>query len=890
MRAVLLAALIAAVAAADPTGQTQNAVLRAVPAPGQVTTDGDLADWDASGAIVIADRQDAPTKLVQVMAMHDAAGLWLALHFRDPSPMINHVDPKTTPGRGWCGDCVQLRIGTGSRHGEATPGPCELLHVDAYWYSDGRRATVHAVHGDFGPGGTTHRTITEAEGDGASSGYRIDADGLGYVQELRLSWKLLRPLDPRPYAIGESLRMAIEPMWGDTRFADQPAARVSDLLDPDLPERAHLWANHRAWGRVDFVGTGKLAPNAETRTWAAWCALVKPVPAETPATPAATPDKPNQPSSGDDATGQLLNRWFTAGEASGNRGEAYDNRCRQHSPLDLPRFPQLAETDYAAADRLAGRDYALFLGVREQVTFGNSSTSGPADGTGCNYRSALFAPAGPDLLHGQYRAGNLYVYPAHHDYHPGHNGRPMWGDLIPVNSPYVLLSRGSSGSDQPFLSAVIRTSAAFTPEVKKALLGSGLLMPTIQAVLRGTYQVPAADYVSGLRHPPVFDGKLLDEPAMVAAAHAMTVENIPPLARVAVVAEEALKPGIDAPAWAVSQRICDTPAAVGRVYRSWKPTMRLTVSAAGSGDLLGRAMAYRWVLLQGDPDKVRIMPRGDGVSADLEIGWHDRFPVQPGSAIHGNRIDIGLFVGNGKAWSAPAFVSVLCPDDELRTWDAKGRLSEIDYAAVDCTIGYDTTTLLPADGIAPYDIRDWPALLREAGAGTGLFGRMCAAAMSPEERAVLARLADQVAAVGSAPLPGPAKGDVHRRWQAERERSERGSRLLLEAQPGLAVPAKRRLEDLLNAWLRDPAWLAPYGMENAAFIKAKTTATATRGGQSDLARFHLDMLTRLVLPGVIIREPKANLADQRLGRPPPVRLSLSYDGDAILPSRIAQTP
>ena len=891
-RGVLLACVLLAsgAAAAEPTGQTQNAVLRAVPAPGPMKADGSLADWDASGAIVIADRQDAPTKLVQVMAMHDASGLWLALRFRDPSPMVNHVDPKTSPGRGWCGDCVQLRIGTGPRHGEAAPGPCELLHVDAYWYSDGKRATVHAVYGDFGPGGTTHRTIAEAEGLGATSGYRIDADGLGYVQELHLSWKLLRPLDPRPYAAGESLRMAIEPMWGDARFADQPATRVSDLLDPDLPERAPLWANHRAWGRIVFLNGGSLTAPAGSRTWEAWCALMKPVPAETPvATPAAS-DKPDQPSSGDDATGQLLNRWFAAGEAAGNRGEAYDNRCRKHSQLDLARFPQLAETDYSAADRLAGRDYALFLGVREQVTFGNSSTSGSADDSGCNYRSALFAPAGPDLLYGQYRSGNLYIYPAHHDYHPGHNGRPMWGDLIPVNSPYVLLSRGSSGSDQPFLSAVIRTSAAFAPEVKKALLGSGLLMPTIQAVLRSTYRVPVADYVSGLRHPPVFEGKLLDEPVMVAAAHAMTVDGIPPFARIVVTAEDVLKPGIDAPTWAHNQRLCDTPAAIGRIYRSWKPKMHLTVSAAGSSDLLGKPLTYRWVLLQGDPDKVRITPRGEGESADLEIGWHDRFPVQPGSAIHGNRVDLGLFVGNGKAWSAPAFVSVLCPDNELRTWDGQGRLGEIDYAAIDCSLGYDTTTVLPADGIAPYPIRDWPALLREAGSSTGLFGRMCAAVLTKEERTALASLGDKVASIGSAPLSGPTKGDVHRRWQAERERSELGSRLLLEVQPGLTIPAKRLIEDLLNAWIRDPAWLTPYEAENPLFQKGKTIATSTRGGHSDLARHQLAILTGVVLPSVLICEPKANLVDQRLGRPAPVRLTFTYEGDSVLPSQITSAP
>ena len=56
-------------------------------------------------------------------------------------------------------------------------------------------------------------------------------------------------------------------------------------------------------------------------------------------------------------------------------------------------------------------------------------------------------------------------------------------DLSP-NTPYLIASQGSSGSDQPFMRAIPYTLAAFRPEVKRKLIDNGLLMPTLQMILR----------------------------------------------------------------------------------------------------------------------------------------------------------------------------------------------------------------------------------------------------------------------------------------------------------------------------------------------------------------------------------------------------------------------
>ena len=75
--AVWLAIAVAWTAAADggepaadlPAVPTLNHTLRAVPAPGAVKLDGDLSEWDDSGAIVIADNQRQPRKLVRAAAI-----------------------------------------------------------------------------------------------------------------------------------------------------------------------------------------------------------------------------------------------------------------------------------------------------------------------------------------------------------------------------------------------------------------------------------------------------------------------------------------------------------------------------------------------------------------------------------------------------------------------------------------------------------------------------------------------------------------------------------------------------------------------------------------------------------------------------------------------------
>ncbi|MCO6456758.1 MAG: hypothetical protein J5I93_15775 [Pirellulaceae bacterium] len=394
--------------------------------------------------------------------------------------------------------------------------------------------------------------------------------------------------------------------------------------------------------------------------------------------------------------GDLLRKWWNEGTAAGNYGDVYDNHDSDHSNMNYAAFPQLARIEFS--DEVKRRNLHHGLQTRflfNAVTIGNSST---AITGGTFWRSqprlALTNPQATAALVVQYHANHVYVYPEHRDHDPGHNGKAGQGeaaagsghgDVYAVNTPYLIISQGSSGSDRDFLNALAAALAALRPEVKRKLTEQRAIAPTLQMLLRRSYKpvVEEADYLTGKAHPTVFEGSLLDLPRMVTLAQALTPDTLPPRVNLQVVEEAERTLGVDyfheRP---VGERLFDSPAAIARVGRSLPYWRQLRVSAQQSIDPQGAALTWHWVLLRGDPERVRIEPRNAERSvADLKIAWHPRRPVAPDSNLESNRVDIGVFAHNGHAYSAPAFVTYYFPDNEQRSYSADGRLEQVDYAA-----------------------------------------------------------------------------------------------------------------------------------------------------------------------------------------------------------------
>jgi hypothetical protein len=409
--------------------------------------------------------------------------------------------------------------------------------------------------------------------------------------------------------------------------------------------------------------------------------------ATTPADGNADEELKKKPITSDSGeVGKLLQKWWQEGTAAGNVGDWYDNRDGDHSPLDLRPYPQLQKIPYTDEDIKARRHWALTVATRPQVTFGNSSTSSSVTQGGSNPRHAYCTPRGPLLLAQQYRSNNVYIYPEHRDHDPGHNGwGDGYGDLYPTNTPYLLISQGSSGSDQAFMRAIPFTLAAFRPEVKQKLIDSGLLMPTMQMILRSTnkHLTGPKDYLSDKAHPSVFEGSWVDALKMVKLAHEITAETIPPLVQLKVLEESSAENGRDyfeLPG--VTERLADTPAVIARVWRGKERRRRLVVSAADSFDLNKKPLTWTWVVLRGDDKQIQIMPRNEeGSEVEIVVPYHPRRPVTPGSSLESNRVDIGVFAHNGTYHSAPGFITYFTLDNESRAYDEQGRILEIAYGA-----------------------------------------------------------------------------------------------------------------------------------------------------------------------------------------------------------------
>ncbi len=390
--------------------------------------------------------------------------------------------------------------------------------------------------------------------------------------------------------------------------------------------------------------------------------------------------------SGYGEAGDLLRRWQSEGTAAGNHGDLYDNHDGDHSNMSYGSFPQLARIEFGdvpKSKRLANGLQLMF--IYNAPTIGNASVAVVGSPAWRSMpRLALTEGARAPLLYMQYMSNQMYFYPEHQDHDPGRNGDGGgYGDVLPANTPYYIISQGSSGSDRVFMDAVCATMAAFRPEVKAELVAKGWLMPALQMIFRASNKMvqKPGEYLEGKAHPTVFDGSQLDPVKMVTMAHEMKKECLPPLVQLKVVEEDRPQPGVDFFDVMPGENLLDTPCAIARIARSVKFARRMVVSAEGSVDPARQDLKFHWIILRGDPEKISIKKlNGAGSVAELQIKYHERRPVLPGSKLESDRVDIGVFVENSRYYSAPAFISVHYLGNEKRVYDAKGNIQSVDYA------------------------------------------------------------------------------------------------------------------------------------------------------------------------------------------------------------------
>jgi hypothetical protein len=553
-----------------------------------------------------------------------------------------------------------------------------------------------------------------------------------------------------------------------------------------------------------------------------------------------------------DKVAGLLNDWFAKGTAAGLQAIMYENRDGQHSPLNTALYPQLqvfkgAENEKGAATQL-----------RPQPLLGNCSMSSGATQLGCLPRLYMMDPGGNRFLAQQYLSNNLFIYPEHQDYDIGANGvGGGYGDLLPVNSPCLLISQGSSFTDQPFLQALLSTTAAFPPETQKLLIEKHLLMPTLQSIFRrSNKQVQTADdYFTGKAHPPVFDGRQIDEEKMVGIAHDMTPAKIPPVVLLNVVEESKVEPGknyFELPGpypWQLS----DTPVSIARILRGNAAEHTMLLGFNKTLNLVKAPLQMRATVLQGDPRFVHIEQERGGDVMRLRIRWQP--PVFAATGIRSHRIDIGIFADNGASVSAPAILSFYMLPNEMHFYDEKGRISEIHYQTHNPDYGLPSTETDPrwVKILLAFSLKD-----------TNLRSRLLDQILTPDERGALQKQYLTLKPQHEALIA--AERDDKRKDEAAQLRTKLGeaisTSLKTVAVEKTAITVRATIEKVLNTIASfHPFYLGSQGeLDKLATTSLKSSAVADVRAE----------LHRLIMQGVLVEQASGHFDTVS----PPDKLSL----------------
>ncbi|RBP37636.1 hypothetical protein DES53_11318 [Roseimicrobium gellanilyticum] len=597
-----------------------------------------------------------------------------------------------------------------------------------------------------------------------------------------------------------------------------------------------------------------------------------------------------------DEVGKRLNEWFQAGTAAGLGAITYENRDGGHSPLNAAEWPQLKVYAPSDAEKGANAHMGPAGAVRQMPLIGNCSMSAPADRGGSLPRLYFIQPQGFLFLTNQYLNTNLFVYPEHQDYDPGWNGVGGYGDLYTANTPFCIIAQGSSYQDQPFVRAFLSATVALPPDTQAALIKSRALMPALQSIFRRSNKMVQSeeDYFTGKAHPPVFDPAQIDEARMVELAHQMKDASIPPVTLLNVVREGTSTAGRDyfeMPS-VNSEVVGTSPCGIARIYRRSAANYEITVSARQSGTIKKMPLKIKWVLLQGDPQKVKITPSSpDASEATINVGWHPEMRAATGIQTH--RVDIGVFAGNGTAWSAPAFISFYMLPNEMRFLDEKGRVQEICYENGN-----------PDPGIPPPTDLRWLALARRShNERKSLAMGLLAKGLSEEALVRMKALADEFAPqqekwreLAAEPAKKTEAEAAEKKLKEDlRKRLEApeigGKHSLIEAMytaidtlassPDMFVALQEDLmglarksskgtavQDIMAARKRLLDWGVLLGQEDIGRVELiADEERLTAGDKHHLKQFHLTVLSQAVLPEFLDRSVAPAYVDQRLTSP-----------------------
>lgn len=343
-------------------------------------------------------------------------------------------------------------------------------------------------------------------------------------------------------------------------------------------------------------------------------------------------------------------------EDDGNAGDLYMNRDGGHSKLKLEEFPGLTDVKLDEEGTRRYRHWGIANMILNLPTFGNSSTAEQGKFwrsmprrimTDCRWLMPTMAK--------MYTSNQFYVYPSAGDTPPvGTNG-----DVFASIAPYWLTTAGRSWSDLPYLKAALEVSRSLDPAVKKEIVKRGLLVPTIQTIIRKSLKgiTTEADYLTCEAHPTAFPPDGIDLERLVKNAEKMTVEKIPPLAKIKLEMVHIL---------GEKQAPCEltyaTDYACAVILRSPDKVRIFRITIEGDDD-------YKVFVSHGDERAVKIERLLNIAALSIKRDY----------ITHDNRLDIAVVGKTAKSgWGAPSYVSFAVLDEKAPYCDPALVLQKVE--------------------------------------------------------------------------------------------------------------------------------------------------------------------------------------------------------------------
>lgn len=270
--AVLVAGLVPVIASpahANDNGRGRHKQLYAVPAPGKVTIDGKLDDWDLSGQIeMFVIQATRGTMNAKFAVMYDSDAIYLGADVNDPSPMMNMRSPETDPMQGWNADSCQFRLTTDPQvgypildestfkykgKGDVTEARDDIVHLTFWHYTETNEPQLAMQLG------MTYRDPKNAPRglvpqDQFQARYLARPDGSGYSFEYRIPWTTLNA--KAPLKAGDVVASTVQ--FNYSRPDGQETAGGAAWAYDCMREAGFPFQSTKCWGKLVFSATGKI--------------------------------------------------------------------------------------------------------------------------------------------------------------------------------------------------------------------------------------------------------------------------------------------------------------------------------------------------------------------------------------------------------------------------------------------------------------------------------------------------------------------------------------------------------------------------------------------------------------------------------------------------------